>query len=85
MNSLTLKLAGITKETKNPRGGVIERDPLTGEASGTLREGAARLVSGLFPDYSVEQLMQALEAYQKMAAAFGITTAHDATVDVGRQ
>jgi len=83
VNSLTLKLAGITKKTPNPRGGVIERDPRTGEASGTLREGAAQLVAHLFPDYSVEQLMRALEAYQTMAAAFGITTAHDASVDVG--
>lgn len=82
VNSLTLKLAGITRKTKNPRGGVIERDPRSGEATGTLREGAARLVAGLFPDYSVEQLMQAVESYQKMAAAFGITTAHDGTVDV---
>ncbi len=83
VNSLTLKLAGITRETWNPPGGVIERDPLTGEPSGTLREGAAHLVSGLFPDYSVEQLMQAVEAYQRMAASFGITTTHDAAVDVG--
>ncbi|HEX7502228.1 MAG TPA: amidohydrolase [Acidobacteriota bacterium] len=83
VNSLTLKLSGITKETKDPRGGVIERDPLSGEATGTLREGAAHLVEALFPDYTVEQLMQALEAYQKMAAAFGITTAHDGTVDAG--
>jgi predicted amidohydrolase YtcJ len=83
VNSLTLKLAGITKETKNPRGGVIERDPASGEATGTLREGAAHLVAALFPDYTVEQLMQAIEAYQKMAASFGITTTHDATVDVG--
>jgi len=82
VNSLTLKLAGITKDTKDPRSGVIERDPETGEPTGTLREGAANLVSDLFPDYTVEQLMQAVEAYQKMAAAFGITTAHDATVDV---
>ena len=78
VNSLTLKLAGITKKTKNPRGGVIERDPKTGGATGTLREGAARLVEHLFPDYTVEQLMQAIEAYQKMAATFGITTTHDA-------
>jgi len=83
VNSLTLKLAGITRETKDPRSGVIERDPQTGEPTGTLREGAASLVSDLFPDYSVEQLMQALEAYQQMAASFGITTTHDATVDVG--
>jgi predicted amidohydrolase YtcJ len=83
VNSLTLQLAGITNDTKNPRGGVIERDPASGEATGTLREGAAHLVAALFPDYTVEQLMQAIEAYQKMAASFGITTAHDATVDVG--
>jgi len=82
VNSLTLKLAGITKETKSPRGGVIERDPATGEPTGTLREGAAGLVSSLFPDYTVEQLMQAIESYQRMAASFGITTAHDATLDV---
>jgi predicted amidohydrolase YtcJ len=82
VNSLTLKRAGITRRTKNPRGGVIERDPRTGEASGTLREGAARLVASLFPDYTVEQLMQAIESYQRMAASFGITTAHDATLDV---
>lgn len=82
VNSLTLKLAGITRKTKDPRGGVIERDPLSGEATGTLREGAAQLVAGLFPDYTVDQLVQAIEAYQKMAASFGITTAHDATVDV---
>jgi predicted amidohydrolase YtcJ len=82
VNSLTLKRAGIGKRTRNPRGGVIERDPLSGEATGTLREGAASLVSSLFPDYTVDQLMQAVEAYQKMAAAFGITTAHDATLDV---
>ncbi len=83
VNSLTLKLAGITKETKDPRSGVIERDPVTGEPSGTLREGAANLISDLFPDYTVEQLMQALEAYQKMAASFGITTAHDPSLDAG--
>lgn len=83
VNSLTLRLAGITKQTENPRGGVIERDPATGEATGTLREGAAGLVSSLFPDYTTEQLMEAIESYQRMAASFGITTAHDATVDVG--
>lgn len=83
VNSKTLEMAGITKETKDPENGVIERDPLTGEPTGTLREGADRLISDIFPDYTVEQLMQALGAYQKMAAQFGITTAHDASVDAG--
>ncbi len=83
VNSKALEMAGITKETKDPRKGMIERDPQTGEPTGTLRGSADRLVADIFPDYTVEQLMQALEAYQKMAAQFGITTAHDATVDAG--
>ncbi|MHB8055693.1 MAG: amidohydrolase [Candidatus Aminicenantales bacterium] len=81
VNSKALALAGITKETKNPLGGVIERDPATGEPTGTLRESAADLVSGLFPPYTEDQLIQGIEAYQKMALAFGITTAHDAYLD----
>ena len=83
VNSLTLRLAGITKATKDPPAGVIERDPETGEPNGTLRESAAHLISNLFPEYTVEQLMQAVEAYQKMAASFGITTAYDPSLDVG--
>jgi predicted amidohydrolase YtcJ len=82
VNSKTLELAGITKDTKDPEGGVIERDPKTGEPSGTLRENASDLVNHLFPDYTTEQLEEAILSYQKMAASFGITTAHDASVDV---
>ncbi len=81
VNSKALSLAGITKATKNPANGIIEHDPATGEPTGTLRESAAGLVSGLFPAYTVDQLIQGIEAYQKMVAAFGITTAHDAYLD----
>ena len=81
VNSKTLEVAGITKETKNPEGGIIERDPATGEPTGTLRENAADLVSKIFPDYTVDELMKGIEEYQKMALAFGITTAHDAYLD----
>ncbi|MCX6151298.1 MAG: amidohydrolase [Ignavibacteriales bacterium] len=83
VNSKTLELAGITKETKDPPGGVIEKDPGSGEPTGTLRENAADLVAKFFPEYTVDQLVLALESYQKMAASFGITTAHDASVDAG--
>lgn len=81
VNSKVLALAGITKATKNPAGGIIERDPATGEPTGTLRESAQGLVAGLFPPYTVDQLKQGIEAYQKMAAAFGLTTVHDAYLD----
>jgi len=83
VNSKTLELSDITNKTKNPAGGVIERYPGTNEPNGTLRENAADLVSDIFPSYTVEQLIQGLEAYQEMALSFGITTAHDAYLDAG--
>jgi predicted amidohydrolase YtcJ len=82
VNSKALELAGITKNTPNPGGGVIEHDPITGEPTGTLRESAASLVAKLFPDYSLDELMKGYVAYQQMALAFGITMAHDADIDV---
>ena len=36
LNSLALKLAGISKETPDPDGGLIERDIRTGEPTGLL-------------------------------------------------
>ena len=42
-NSLALKLAGVTKETKDPPGGEIVRDPKTGEPTGVLKDGAEGL------------------------------------------
>ncbi len=83
VNSETLNLAGVTKETKNPPGGIIERDPMTGEPNGTLRESADALVSNVIPDYTVEEVARGLEEYQTMALALGITTAHEASLVVG--
>ena len=83
VNSKALQLAGITKRTKNPEGGVIERNPITGEPSGTLRENAGELVSEIFPVYTVDELMKGLQEYQQMASSFGITTVHDAYLDAG--
>jgi hypothetical protein len=83
VNSKTLELAGITRKTPNPPGGVIERDPMTGEPNGTLREKAAGLATKIFPAYSVEELAKGLEAYQEMALSLGITTAHESSVGAG--
>src|SRR6266550_5581869 len=49
VNSKALKLAGITKDTPNPEGGVIVRDEATGEATGVLLENAAYLVRKILP------------------------------------
>jgi predicted amidohydrolase YtcJ len=81
VNTRTLQMAQITKDTPDPEGGRIERDPQTGEPSGTLRETAFKLVEEVIPDYTLEERMNALLAYQDMAARAGITLTHDAMLD----
>ena len=48
-NSKALELAGVTRDTPDPPGGIIMRDPRTGEPTGTLKEAAAGLVRRLIP------------------------------------
>ncbi|MEW6363738.1 MAG: amidohydrolase [Acidobacteriota bacterium] len=83
VNSKTLELAGITRATRDPPGGVIERDAKTGEPSGTLRETAADLIDEVIPEYTTDELVQGIEAYQTMALRLGITAAHDASISAG--
>jgi predicted amidohydrolase YtcJ len=62
---------GITKDTPDPAGGRIERNPVTGEPWGALKEAAA----GLMPEqeYSLEQRIEALKLYQERMHAWGYT------------
>jgi predicted amidohydrolase YtcJ len=48
VNSRALELAGITKDTPNPEGGIIVRDA-NGEATGMLLQNAANLVRRILP------------------------------------
>lgn len=48
-NSKALELAGITKDTPDPEGGSIERDPDTGVPTGYLSETGMRAVASLLP------------------------------------
>ncbi len=77
VNSMALKIAGMSKDTPNPQGGVIERDPKTGEPSGTLREAAMDLIYNVLPPRTVDQLKEGIGAYMRIAAKEGITTVHD--------
>ena len=78
VNSKALELAGITKYSRDPLNGTIERDPKTKEPSGALREDAKKLVSEILPLYSKEDLDIALYKASKEANKFGITTIFDA-------
>lgn len=76
-NSKALELAGITKQTKDPEGGRIERDS-KGEPTGTLRESAMKLVSQVVPEREDKEYFSGLERGQKLANSFGITSIQDA-------
>jgi hypothetical protein len=81
VNSVTLDRAKINKDTPSPDGGIVERDLETGEPNGTLRETASKLIDNVIPDYSLEERVNALLAYQEMANKAGVTMCHDAMLD----
>ena len=82
VNSKALELAGITKETKDPFKGIIERDPVTGEPSGTLREPSAmNLIAGVMPSETTELRLNGLLYAQNLASSLGITSMIDAAVN----
>ncbi|HWC78067.1 MAG TPA: amidohydrolase family protein [Blastocatellia bacterium] len=78
-NSAALRLAGITKETKDPAGGTIVRDPVTGEPTGVLKDDAMGIVNALIPNPSPAEYQEALAASLKEAARVGVTSVQDIT------
>ena len=79
VNSRALALAGITRDTPDPAGGRIERDPKTGTPTGTLRESAADLVQRLVPELGPEDSIRGLRAGLALANRFGITSIIEAS------
>ena len=84
-NSLALKLAGVTAQTPDPAGGLIVRDPKTGEPTGILKDAAQSFVWKVIPPSSFEEKLAAARAATNYAASFGVTSVQDmsAGVDVG--
>jgi len=79
VNSRALKLAGVTKDTADPAGGRIERDPKTGEPTGTLRESAAGLVEKLIPELGPEDYLKGLKTGLELANRLGIASIIEAS------
>lgn len=80
VNSLALHLAAITRETPDPPGGEIVRDPATGEPTGILKDAAVALVERLLPPPSTQDAEEALRAALRELARLGITSVHDITL-----
>jgi len=80
LNSLALQVAGITRDTPDPWDGRIERDPATGEPSGTLHEGAAYSFVHHLPPVRQEEWEEAIREAQGHLHSLGITSWQDAWV-----
>jgi len=75
-NSLALKLAGVTKDTKDVDGGLIVRDA-GGNPTGVLKDAAMDYVERVIPDPTFEQKLQAAQAATDFAASLGVTSVQD--------
>jgi predicted amidohydrolase YtcJ len=84
-NSLALKLAGINKTTTDPAGGIIVRDPKTGEPTGVLKDAAQSLMWKVITPSSFDEKLAAARAATEYAAKLGVTSVQDvsAGTDVG--
>jgi predicted amidohydrolase YtcJ len=73
VNSHALRLAGVTRDTPDPEGGRIERDP-NGEPNGLLRASAKTLVRALLPKPTLAQMKEWLRLACAEMHRFGITS-----------
>lgn len=77
VNSLALKIAGISKDTPTPPGGEIIKDAETGELTGILKDAAMDLVTKHIPEPSSKEKLAAAQAALRHAAENGITSIHE--------
>ncbi|MBP6821860.1 MAG: amidohydrolase [Acidobacteria bacterium] len=75
-NSLALKLAGITRDTKDPDGGTIVRDA-SGEPTGVLKDAAMNFVYKVIPDPTEAEMIESVKAAMRYAAENGVTSVQD--------
>jgi len=80
VNSYILKKSGITKDTPDPFGGEIQKDPVTGEPTGIFKESAQRLLKygareiKMTAEEREARRMRGWQAAFDMAARLGVTS-----------
>ena len=77
VNTAMLKLAGITKDTPQPKGGFIEKHPQTGEPTGYLAETAQQAVFSKIPMYADDVWERAMKRAMQKLTAWGVTGFND--------
>jgi len=75
-NSRALELASITSETPAPFGGAIDRDPVTGQPTGILKDVAMELMFRLFREPSLDEATAAIKAAMPPAHRAGLVGVH---------
>jgi predicted amidohydrolase YtcJ len=78
VNSAALKAAGITRATKDPESGRVERDA-RGEPTGLLREAATELISRVVPATTGEEYQAGLVRALAQLHRFGIVSFEEAS------
>jgi predicted amidohydrolase YtcJ len=79
-NSAALLAGGITRATKDPKGGIIVRDE-SGEPTGVLKEAAMDLVRRMTPAPDAESKYRALRKGLEHAASYGLTSVQNASFE----
>jgi predicted amidohydrolase YtcJ len=80
VNSYVLKNSGITRDTPDPFGGEIRKDPITGEPTGILKEKAASLIrtgavkTGRTPEEESARIHEGYLLALKEAREYGVTS-----------
>ena len=81
LNTLGMRIAGLTRNTPTPEGGTIVRDP-DGNPTGWLIDAANGIAERAFPPPTVDEQVESIGRASVDYAAHGITTVRDAYVNV---
>jgi predicted amidohydrolase YtcJ len=76
LNSLALKLAGVTRDTADPQGGQVYKDA-SGEPTGLLMDNAGRFVRKFMPHPTEAQKEEGMKRVLALANSHGLTSAGD--------
>ena len=76
-NSKALALARITRDTPDPAGGAIRREPQSGEPTGELHERAQLILKKVTPEFNYIQLKDGIVFALNQCLERGVTTIHD--------